>query len=240
MVWYNTVGVSFTDEDEKLKKQLLPLCIDCADIGGFFNDIDYSDFDGDYDDEDDENTDNKFEKDYLTIGVFLDDVYEALDVFLLFNLLFPNTFFYATSEHEITNREYADNVTEKMIKEAIEGGYENSLSGSEEGEFILWFCIPDNMMIETYTVETNEYIECDGSSNGCDTFISDEPTTEPIKCTVPDKEFIRSVIEESTEKGYTELTALLLDKCKDILTSDDPLEDISFDDEDDDKDEDDE
>lgn len=54
-----------------------------------------------------------------------------------------------------------------------------------------------------------------------------------IESLFPDKEFIRSIIEKSTEKGYTELTALLLDKCKDILTSDDPLEDISFDENDD-------
>lgn len=34
-----------------------------------------------------------------------------------------------------------------------------------------------------------------------------------------EKNYIREVIEKSTEKGYTELTALLNEKCKDILES---------------------
>lgn len=34
------------------------------------------------------------------------------------------------------------------------------------------------------------------------------------------KEFILNVLEKSTKKGYTELTAMLLEKCKNILHTD--------------------
>ena len=220
MVGAEELGISITDNDEEIKKQLLSLCID------LYNDIDYNDFDG-YDPYEFEGDapDDRYLLNYICT-MFYDSDFDPLNTFLLFNLLFPKTFLYSSSEEE-----YADSVTLEEIEEAEKSDNLDELSN----QFELKFYNPNTMMIESYIIVDHEYIidDHDRFDN-----ISDP---EPIKRSIPDKNFILSIIEKSEEEDFTELTELLNEKCKEILASDDPLDGISFDeDDDDDFDEDDE
>jgi hypothetical protein len=198
MAWAEEIGVSYTDEDEKIKEMLVSCVlkqdikyVGLSDLIIHINREEYKCFDLDY---------------LGTYNHYLNKN-EIENTFLLFNLLFPGTYLYETGEHYETSFEYYDDTYD---------GEEEFAPRLIEGEFDLDVYDPERMEKEAFVVETSEATDVGGGSNGCDTYVRKSPVVSPLTLSNPDKEFLSRVIEQSTAKGYTELTALLLGKCKDI------------------------
>ena len=124
---------------------------------------------------------------------YCDGIPQGLDnIFKLLNLLFPKTYLYC--EHNSGSSVSYEFLLEEHLYNPETLTLIISSSGTE-----------DYFGDEDESCEEGSYYEWEDSD------------TQNIQSLIPDKEFIRSIIEKSTEKGYTELTALLLDKCKDIV-----------------------
>lgn len=61
-----------------------------------------------------------------------------------------------------------------------------------------------------------------------DPYTYDREYTDSVEFVDLDKEYVSSIMDKSIQLGYTELTALILEKCKDILGTD--LDNLSLDD----------
>lgn len=190
------IGVSFTKEDECLKRQALT-CMgihidDIHDCLGYSNSEEFS---------------RKEEYKYFQLSYFTTPSYCcSIDDCFLITLLFPETYLYFSRDlipmsvqyWDYENWEYSSEIDDSDIKII-------------DGEFDLDIYDPKKMVKLRFYVETHE--ETGTCFKGT---IHKAPIVYSLKRSYPSKKIIRSVIEQSTAKGYTELTALLLEKCKDI------------------------
>ena len=197
---YTEIGISVTEEDLALKQQYM----DCLGLLTIYGDTYNHDRCG-YEinrcifeeaKKEDEMIFGEYE-DFESIPDNLNEYY------FLLNLLFPHTYLYClhyrgssvTCERECEEIFYDP---KKLIikKEAKGEDYrEVDIPDYCYGGFDLWGEKTDE---DTLTFEW--YGE----------------SSESIRLTNPSQEFIKTILEASTAKGYVELTALLLEKCKDI------------------------
>ena len=224
---YTEIGISVTDDDLELKQQYLD-CLGLLKIDGdVFNETE-CDAAG-YELYDSLLNTVCFQV-TMIFGKHSDDysIPENLhDIFSLVNLLFPHTYLYClhyrgssvSCERECEEVFY-DPIKKRIKKEAGGEDYsEVSIPEYCSGGYSSW-CDEDVWIRPEEYEEFRRKIREGELESNVDveslTFEWYGESSESIRFTNPSQEFIKTILEASREKGYTELTALLLEKCKDI------------------------
>ena len=254
---YTEIGISVTDDDLVLKQQYMD-CLGLLTIDGDTYNHERCSAAG-YE-RDRFLFEEAKKEDDMIFGE--DEDFESIpdnlnDIFFLLNLLFPHTYLYCqhysgtsvTTENEC--EEYLfDPKKKKLTKRASGDGF---IDIAHEGDSIGKENVPEYCTVKYQVTDEDIYYSPQEFAERCrkkkqgnlendfdDDYVSfnwNGKKTDPINSTIPSQELIRTIIEQSKEKGYTELTALLLEKCKDFYTvssEQDSIDSLEDDDENDD------
>lgn len=220
---YTEIGISVTEEDLALKQQYM----DCLGLLTIYGDTYNHDRCG-YEinrcifeeaKKEDEMIFGEYE-DFESIPDNLNEYY------FLLNLLFPHTYLYCLHYR-------GSSVTcERECEEIFYDPKKLIITKEAKGEDYSEVDIPDYCSGFYHSWEDDEYLSVEEYNEMCikqsegnletnfdkDMFIFewDGEKSEIISLTIPSKSFLQKVIAQSTAKGYVELTALILEKCKDI------------------------
>lgn len=231
---FECIGIEFTEEDWKLKKKLLECCFRERSVYKQFIDV-FSDIwwrkdlkalkiIGD-------------QSSYLVVNDVRCSEDRLQNLSTLSNMIFPGTTLYYKTYQAITIRTfricsededyietsiYYDEQGKVVNKETFKRlldqyGNEEELydkGHQEEGKYYCTFLNPEKKEECIIEYSTNEAVDNGGGSNGMDTDVVDIEV-KPIEQNVLEKDFFSEIIDESTKKGFINLTALLLEKCKD-------------------------
>ena len=224
---YTEIGISVTDDDLVLKQQYMD-CLGLLTIDGDTYNHERCSAAG-YE-RDRFLFEEAKKEDDMIFGE--DEDFESIpdnlnDIFFLLNLLFPHTYLYClhyrgssvSCERECEEVFY-DPIKKRIKKEAGGEDYsEVSIPEYCSGGYSSW-CDEDVWIRPEEYEEFRRKIREGELESNVDveslTFEWYGESSESIRFTKPSQEFIKTILEASREKGYTELTALLLEKCKDI------------------------
>lgn len=226
---FTQIGMSTKNNNEALLKQLM----DCLGVN-FNNRLRES-----------EGGKISFNFHYDTGGEFSGSVEDAKNIFYFVNKLFPNTYVYYEKErgNSISDDYYReeaifDPVREKCIRGEYDYSYGDCTANNQPAYMLIrvecekkaqkqgikikwreddWGGIhPGNY---DFSVLCDEVLRSHGGISGLGT----EKSEYDIDVNGYDKEwfkeYIDTVIKKATEKGYVELTALIIKKCRDVLSA---------------------
>lgn len=228
--WYFAeIGITATENDVELKKQFLD-CIGFGEIGGHRSKDPY--YDRTYD--------LLYKKDDMIFGENGDyDLYahgyERIpfeQYFEILNILFSTTYLHVQYFDGTSVTVYWN--VHQYLFDPVKNSVKEYLAGEDNEDYVI--DIPD-----WCDGEIEAYIDDDESDDGEDVYYSykefkdlDEEQKQKIEESHPccgwsgqrtikyksekiNKELVREILDESVKKGYVELSALIMDKCKDYL-----------------------
>jgi len=183
----NCLGISYSNADSKIKRELLN-CFDlyCEEEVNIFNNV--------------YNVPFEFKKynglEFLSAESCLGDD-EIGELFLLLNQLFPGTYMYIADEWCEVGEDDWD--TEELDGLVI-----------MEKEIIL--LDPNEMIKYQFTLRFSEMLDQGGGSNGADVDFdhSKKIKKKKLKLQKPSTGFVEKILYISTEKGYQELSNLIV------------------------------